>query len=134
MPRAILRNLEISGQQRDITDADINNFIGSDSKLMVQVAEAFGKHIARDVSSSHIRNIYGAVKQMEMSGFNYHELILLKPKIAYAAKRDGHRAAEELRDVLTAAIDAVGEDRNRFQRFADFFEAVLAYHKAHGGK
>lgn len=134
MPTAILRNLEISGQRRDITDADIKSLIASDSKLMVQVAEAFGRHIARDVSSSHIRNIYGTVKQMEMSGFNYHELILLKPKIAYAAKRDGHRAAEELRDLLTAAIDAVGEAATRFQRFADFFEAILAYHKAYGGR
>ncbi|MGE0826959.1 MAG: type III-A CRISPR-associated protein Csm2 [Candidatus Binatia bacterium] len=130
----ILRNVEIGGQRRDITDDDIKKLIASDSKLMVQVAESFGKHIARDVSSSHIRNIYGTVKQMEMSGFTYHELILLKPKIAYAAKRDGHRAAEELRDVLTTAIEAVGEDAGRFQRFADFFEAILAYHKAHGGR
>lgn len=134
MPSTILRNVEIDGQRRDITDTDIKNLIAKDSKLMVQVAEVFGKHISRDVSSSHIRNIYGAVKQMEMGGFNYHELILLKPKIAYAAKRDGHRTAEELRDMLTAAIDAVGEDADRFQRFADFFEAILAYHKAYGGR
>jgi len=134
MPKTLVRNVEIGGQRRGITDTDIRNLIASDSKLMVQVAEGFGRHIARDVSSSHIRNIYGAVKEMEMSGFNYHELVLLKPKIAYAAKRDGHRAAEELRDVLTEAIDAVGDDADKFQRFADFFEAILAYHKAYGGK
>lgn len=125
--------LEIDGQQRDITNADIQRLIASDSKLMVQVAEGFGKRI-RTVSSSHIRNIYGAVKQMEMSGFNHHELILLKPKIAYAAKRDGSTAARELKDLLSSGIDAVGTNVDYFQRFADFFEAILAYHKAYGGK
>src|SRR5215471_18496757 len=100
MPNRLCR-VEINGQQRDLTDTDIEHLIASDSKLMVQVAEGFGRHIARDVSSSHIRNIYGSVKQMEMSEFNYHNLILLKPKIAYAARRDGSNAARELKDVLT---------------------------------
>jgi CRISPR-associated protein Csm2 len=129
-----LCSVRVDGQQRDITDTDIDRLIASDSKLMVQVADGFGYRIARDVSSSHIRNIYGTVKQMEMSGFNYHELILLKPKIAYAARRDGSSVARELKDVLTAGIDAVGDNAERFQRFADFFEAILAYHKAYGGR
>jgi CRISPR-associated protein Csm2 len=135
MPNGLCR-VEIDGQQRDITDTDIERLIASDSKLMVQVAEGVGKHI-RDVSSSHIRNIYGAVKQMEMSEFNYHELVLLKPKMAYAAKRaerDRSRTATDLKNILTAAIDAVGNNEDRFQRFADFFEAILAYHKAYGGR
>lgn len=134
MPRTLVRGVEIEGQRRDITDEHIRRLITDDSKLLVQVADGFGKRIARGVSSSHIRNIYGIVKQMEMSGFNYHEFIRLKAKLAYAAKRDGRREAEELRDVLTAAIDVVGDDADRFQRFADFFEALLAYHKAYGGK
>jgi CRISPR-associated protein Csm2 len=124
----------MAGQRRDITDTDIERLIASDSKLMVQVAEGFGRHIARDVSSSHIRNIYGSVKQMEMTEFNYHDLVLLKPKIAYAARRDGSNAARELKDILTTAIDAVGDNKDYFQRFADFFEAILAYHKAYGGR
>ncbi|HEX9000884.1 MAG TPA: type III-A CRISPR-associated protein Csm2, partial [Blastocatellia bacterium] len=28
----------------------------------------------------------------------------------------------------------VGEDKEKFERFVDFFEAILAYHKAAGGK
>jgi hypothetical protein len=67
-----LCSVDMAGQRRDITDTDIERLIASDSKLMVQVAEGFGRHIARDVSSSHIRNIYGSVKQMEMTEFNYH--------------------------------------------------------------
>jgi hypothetical protein len=56
VPSTVLRNVEIGGQRRDITDTDIKNLIANDSRLMVQVAEAFGKYISRDVSSSHIRN------------------------------------------------------------------------------
>jgi len=52
-----LCSVDMAGQRRDITDTDIERLIASDSKLMVQVAEGFGRHIARDVSSSHIRNI-----------------------------------------------------------------------------
>src|SRR4030095_8740437 len=136
MPNRLCR-VEIDGQPSDLTDTDIERLITSDSKFMVQVAEGVGKHIAdraRGVSSSHVRNIYGTVKQMEMSGFKYHELVLLKPKIAYAAKRAARDRADDLKKVLTAAIDAVGDHEYRFQRFADFFEAILAYHKAYGGQ
>ena len=60
------------------------------------------------------------------------ELILLKAKMAY----QGYRTSEVkgLVDVLTDSIDLVGENRDHFQRFVDFFEAILAYHKAAGGK
>jgi CRISPR-associated protein Csm2 len=134
MAKELVKGLQIEGKAKTLTDADIQKLIGSDSKLLVQVADAFGKRIARNLSTSHIRNIYGAVKEMEMSGFNYHAFVLLKPKIAYAAKRDGSDSATELKDVLSEAIDAVTNDEHRFHRFADFFEAILAYHKAYGGK
>jgi CRISPR-associated protein Csm2 len=61
------------------------------------------------------------------------ELLLLKPKMAYQAKRERGRGVQTLVNVLTEAIDLVEGDRQRFQHFVDFFEATLAYHKAHGG-
>jgi CRISPR/Cas system CSM-associated protein Csm2 small subunit len=39
-----------------------------------------------------------------------------------------------LKDVLTWAIDEVGADETKFARFVDFFEAILAYHQAAGGR
>jgi len=77
------------------------------------------------------------VKRMEISGFDAHEFVLLKPKLAYAAARaarDNERGAQELKDVLTWAIDEVGADETKFARFVDFFEAILAYHQAAGGR
>ena len=62
-----------------------------------------------------------------------HKLLMLKPKLAYAAKRHGG-GVDTLKEVLTQAIDRVGNDQKKFNRFVDFFEAILAYHKAYGGR
>jgi len=102
---------------------------------LVQTAEQLGPHLQRgNLTTSQIRNVYGMVKRMEMREFNPHEFVLLKPKLAYAAKRARAKGAEELKEVLSWAIDEVGTDPDKFQRFVDFFEAILAYHVAAGGK
>jgi CRISPR-associated protein Csm2 len=71
---------------------------------------------------------------MDMGEFDEHEFMLLKPKLAYAAARADEDGAHQLSAVLTWAIDEVGSDKAKFARFVDFFEAVLAYHKAAGGR
>jgi CRISPR-associated protein Csm2 len=50
-------------------------------------------------------------------------------------------AARDLESVLAPAIDAIFQDAadvkqkfQRFENFANFFEAILAYHRAYGGK
>ena len=102
---------------------------------LVRTAEALGKHLKDgNLTTSQIRNIYGMVKRMELQEFNPHEFALLKPKLAYAAKRARARGAEDLKQVLSWAIDEVGSDSQKFLRFVDFFEAILAYHVAAGGK
>lgn len=63
-----------------------------------------------------------------------HELVMLKPKMAYVAARANTQGAKTLAQVLSYAIDAVGSDYTKFARFVDLFEAILAYHKAAGGK
>jgi CRISPR-associated protein Csm2 len=46
---------------------------------------------------------------------------------------------QELVDVLNPALDAVVAEKDVskqdacFQRFVEFFEAILAYHKSYGG-
>ena len=100
---------------------------------MVKEAEQHGQQLARNLTTSQIRNIYSAVKKMQMKGeLDTHKLLMLKPKLAYAAKRHGG-GVDTLKDVLTQAIDLVGNDSKKFNRFVDFFEAILAYHRAYGG-
>ncbi len=102
-------------------------------EILVKEAEQRGQQLARNLTTSQIRNIYGAVKKMQMKGeLDTHKLLMLKPKLAYAAKRHGG-GVDTLKDVLTQAIDLVGNDSKKFNRFVDFFEAILAYHKFYGG-
>ena len=88
------------------------------------------------LTTSQIRNVFGAVKVLQMrEEFDLHEFVLLKPKLAYAAARAKQRdrrstGADTLKRVLSWAIDEVGSDGKNFTNFVDFFEAILAYHKA----
>lgn len=108
----------------------------------VQCSDRFGRALKeRGLKASQIRNIFGAVRRIEMNWRDdtsaeeqkaaYRELLLLQPKLGYQSERV--KAVKPLANVLTAAIQQVQGDRDRFQRFVDFFEAILAYHKAAGG-
>jgi CRISPR-associated protein Csm2 len=121
--------------------------VDGDPQTTVNEAEALGRDLARQLSTSQIRSIFGTVRRIEMTWPEApkdeaerdqaqqakRDLLLLKPKMAYQAKRERGRGVQTLTDVLADAIDLVEGDRQRFQHFVDFFEATLAYHKAHGG-
>jgi len=109
-------------------------------------AKRLGDHLARNgLTTSQIRNIYGTAKTIQSKWLMGSQraaaswdLVMLKPKLEYQAKR--HRSVEPLKNWLVAAINLVrapnsdvSEDQ-RFSRFMDFFEATLAYHTASGGK
>jgi len=109
--------------------------IRAGGRPLVDKAERLGPEFQRGgLTTNQIRNIYGMVKQMEMNGFDSKKFILFKPKLAYAAARAAKPGAYRFRDIMTWAIEEVGEDKEKFERFVDFFEAILAYHKAAGGK
>ena len=97
----------------------------------MKAAEQLGKKLARNLKTAQIRKVYSTVKKIQMNQtFNRNELVLLKPRLAYAAARN--RDVEDLRDALTQAIDKVKTVED-FKNFVDFFEAILAYHRAFGG-
>jgi len=102
-------------------------------------AEDFGDEIKEKVTTSQIRNIYGTVKRLEMeTEVDLAKVLLLKPRIQYARARN--KGLNELAEELCSAIDAIdegetsAEKQERFRRFAQGFEAILAYHRAAGGK
>jgi CRISPR-associated protein Csm2 len=99
--------------------------------------------VRNNLTRSQIRNIFTEVRKIEaMWGGSPAEamrrLNMLKPKLDYATARS--EPVKTLRDVLSKAIDEVnaapeGELRDeRFQRFMDLFEAILAYHRSMGGR
>lgn len=111
----------------------------------IKFAEEFGKDLANnDLSTSQIRNVFSEIKYIQMHGekdFLITPLLLLKPKLAYAKKRKASgkaaKAAEDLEKVLGKGIDTIVAGKNQFllfENFANLFEAILAYHKAYGGK
>jgi CRISPR-associated protein Csm2 len=59
------------------------------------------------------------------------DIVLLKPKLAYAAARQ--KSAKPLQEVLDVAIDRVHSILD-FDRLVQFVESIIAYHKAAGGK
>ncbi len=121
--------------------------VEGNAELMVKEAEALGKGLARQLTTSQIRNIFGTVRRIEMNWpaspkteterkraqKARRDLLLLKPKMAYQAKRERGKGIQILTEVLSDAIDLVEGEHDRFQNFVDFFEAILAYHKAFGG-
>lgn len=106
---------------------------------LVEVAEAVGRELAKkELATSQIRNVFGEVRRLQ-NRYDPNRLLMLRPKLAYMGARV--KGGDSLREVLTAAIQEVFAEnpdertqRERFQRLADFFEAILAYHKAHGGR
>jgi len=131
---------------------DIKIITGGDTKKLVEIAKKLGNRWGKELNSqksggierkderlttSQIRNIFGDVKKVEMKGFlgQESEFLLLKPKLAYVANRPGaKKGIAELKDVLTLTINSVGDDERKFENFCNFFEAILAYHRAAGGK
>lgn len=129
--------------------ANVKNFIENDQpKELIEAAESLGKKLVDlNLATSQIRNIFGMVRQIKMNwatdpAGSYRQAVLLKPKISYQAKRleNKVRGLPMLLDAeLVPALDAVieasdGTKKVRFERFTDYFEAVVAYHKKYGGK
>lgn len=120
----------------------------------IEYAELFGKWLAghRDggtrmekeaLTTSQIRNIYGEVVRLKMQPWGdktKHALLLLKARLAYATEKPtlATPGSKAFRKVMEPALEAVfgrdKEEKDKFVRFADFFEAVLAYHRINDKK
>jgi len=119
--------------------------VDGDAATLVKEAETFGKAMqAWGLTKSQIRGIFGTVRQINAAWDktapreNLRKVLLLKPRLAYQGSREPK--VRPLAEVLTHAIDLVAENKEeaeqskRFARFADLFEAILAYHTAAGGR
>jgi len=122
----------------------------------ITFAEGFGLHLCdkktsdekfvgrNAMTTSQIRNVFGEVKriQAKSQGQEFEkfqsEFFLLRPKIAYAEARVVAKSQDskikDFRKVMDLAHQEVKNDKENLQRFVDFFEAILAYHKFYGGR
>ena len=132
-----------------ISEDEIRSIIvHGDAEKLVLHARRIGRALKNaGLKVTQIRNIFGTVRRIEMRwnerGLDeqtgntvrrqaMRQLLLLQPKLEYQARRQ--REVEGLRDVLIPAISLVDGDREHFTHFVEFFEAILAYHVAEGGR
>lgn len=109
---------------------------GADENLP-RFAEILGAYMAtNDLTNSKIRSVYGEIKRIQMGEFDKEKasFYLLKPKVAYALGRDkNNRGLQLFKKVFDEASSSV-KDQKTYKNFCNLIEAILAYHKANGGK
>jgi len=104
-------------------------------------AEKFGNFLKNNgLSTSQIRNIFGEIKNLQMRISNDSDFekekgrfILAKAKMAYAVARNNNDGLRNFRKIFDLAHNEV-VNKESFDRFVAFITAILAYHKAAGGK
>jgi len=112
-------------------------------EAMVLFAEKMGQYMAdAKLTNSKIRSIYGEIKRIQMGEFEKERssFYLLRPKVAYALGREkaskgnkGYEGLELFKIIFDESSKSVS-DTESFKNFCNLFEAILAYHKAYGGK
>jgi CRISPR-associated protein Csm2 len=105
---------------------------------LVQHCEKLGPELKRKkLETNQIRKFLDAINQIkaDLSNRSFEdmevEVVLLKPKLAYAAARQD--AVKLLSKVISAAIDKV-RSKEDFERLVQLMESIIAYHKAVEGK
>ncbi len=121
---------------------------------LVTFAQTTAEQLVKNqLTRGQVRNIFTEVRKIEAlwdaesvqekdkRDYNkaLRRLVMLKPKMDYQTARIPQ--VQRLKEVLTEAIDAVtavqdDQDKldERFKRFVNLFESILAYHHAKGGR
>lgn len=116
----------------------------------VDFAEDFGRYLAgmdnrrEGMTTNQIRNFFGEIRKIQMKSVakSSGDFAMLKPRMAIAKVRATKDNAsnriqyfEKAVALLVDKIERKGDNADQqFQNFADFIEAIVAYHKAYGGK
>lgn len=105
--------------------------------ILPTYAEEAGSYMAKNkLANSKIRSIYSEIKRIQISGYDRQKasFFLLKPKVAYAVGRDINCKGLILFKIIFDQASQGVKDAKTYQNFCNLMEAILAYHKANGGK
>ena len=128
---------------KEINKTKAQGFKSYPIRTLVEQSEQFGYFLKNSrLETNQIRKFLDAINRVKVKLnqdkddeqiFNdiEPEIVLLKPKLAYAAARQ--RSAKPLSDVMSIAIDNVKTVED-FKRLIQFIESIIAYHKSAGGK
>ncbi len=104
---------------------------------LVDIADRLGKYLKdNNLKTSQVRRFLDGVRRIDIHfdrgrSFNRDSIILLKPKLAYAAGRQS--SVKPLMDILEPAISASTDSYESFKKLLALIEGIMAYHKFHGG-
>lgn len=127
-------------------NSELNDFQNYPIRKMVEHAEKLGPKLKNNrLETNQIRKFLDAINRVKTKLAQNAdeadqeqrfqsiepEIVLLKPKLAYAAARKTE--AEPLNQVISIAISKV-HSIDDFNRLVQFVESIVAYHKAEGGK
>jgi CRISPR-associated protein Csm2 len=121
-----------------ITSNELTSLKDYPIRQLVEHAQSFGPELKQQrLETNQIRKFLDTLNQLKSKLVNHGfdaietEVVLLKPKLAYAAARQ--QAVKPLNEVMSAAINKV-RDKEDFERLVQLIESIIAYHKAEGGK
>jgi len=95
------------------------------------------------LSNSQFRNLFSTIKTIEMKGLEDNnsktKLFMIRPLLEYSFRRKPTKAFEVFKDLTIKMVNEIYSEENLelqkkyFKNFSRILEAILAYHKAHGG-
>lgn len=121
------------------------NFADEAEKVIKNLKEYYRKNKnERRLSTSKIRNILAmtntlynetlAIKDKKLTDDIIHDVQYLKMRIAYEAGRETSVKVFVNKAGLMEYLDTVGDSRDRLILYCNYMEALVAYHKFHGGE
>lgn len=123
--------------------------VAAEAESVIQSLIREDKHGRLDLKTNQIRKFLAAVTSVTNQIEVWHmqhidtdvlpdnlaaEVKYLKVKLAYQAGRVKSVKEFAEKAELARRIDAIGRDRRKYQEFAHFVEALVAYHRFHGGQ
>jgi CRISPR-associated protein Csm2 len=105
---------------------------------LVDIAQKLGKYLKdRKLKMAQIRRFFDAVRKLDVQfnrgeDFSKDKVVLLKPKLAYAAGRN--KEVWPLWKVVDPAITGGSKSYDDFKKLLWLIEAIVAYHKFYGGE
>ena len=136
--------MNYQGNQRNFNPRDdqgvkvdenrIKKILAGDAKELNEYADALADWYVKGkdnekLTTSQIRNVLDEIQKMK--DYDEYRLQMLRPKLAYAAGRHKGKV-KEFRNLMEVLIK--NTNKANFSNFKNFVEAIVAYHKFHGGK
>lgn len=124
----------------------MTNIANMSAEEIVRQAESIAQQLAQKdkVKTGQIRNFYSGITRMrteytagDKSKIN-RQLVMLKPKLAYAAGRQLAVKATfypRMCEAVDGVLNAPEADKSQaYDNFFMFVESIVAYHKFYGGE